>query len=161
ESTLDRVLQGSTRMPVVQVTGAVRIEPDHVYVIPPSRSLAMRDGVLELGDPASVNGQSAAIDLFLRTLASAHMDHAIGIVMSGTGSDGSLGLRNIKEQGGVTLAQLPEDAEHGAMPRNAINTGAVDFVLTAAEMPQRVLQLWQNMQRIQLPSVRSDATDHP
>ena len=150
ESNLDHVLQSATTMPVIQVSGAVRIERDHVYVIPPGRSLVMRDGVLELGAPVSQNGQSAAIDVFLRTLAHAHADHAIGIVMSGTGSDGALGVRSIKEQGGVALAQLPEDAEHASMPRSAIQTGSVDFVLGAAEMPQRVLQLWQTMQRVRV-----------
>ena len=141
-SSIDEVLRSATRMPVIQVRESVRIEHDHVYVIPPNKHLVMRDGVLELEAFKRHHGAATSIDSFFRTLASAHNEHAIAIVLSGTGSDGSVGLKNIKEHGGVTMVQAPADAEYDSMPRNALATGVVDFVLPVAQMPERVLQLW-------------------
>jgi two-component system CheB/CheR fusion protein len=152
ESSLDAVLQNVTRMPVIQVNETTRIERDHIYVISPNKQLTIQDGVLDLADAVRKDGRSAAIDLFFRTLAAAHNEHAVAIVMSGTGADGAVGLKNVKEHGGITMAQLPQDAEYDTMPRNAVGTGIVDFVLPAAEMPQRLLHVWQNMQQIVLPS---------
>lgn len=159
ESHADAVLQRSTRMPVIQVTKPVPIEANHVYVISPSHSLLMSDGYLRVDAAERPPGRHVAIDQFFRTLADAHMDHAMAIVLSGTASDGTVGLARVKEQGGVTLAQLPEDAEYEDMPRNAIATGRVDFVLPATEMPAKLLELWENAQRIQLPKP-DDLAEH-
>jgi len=131
ESSADKILQNVTRMPVRQVTGPVPIERNHVYVIPPAMDLSMNDGYLRLQKPTRARGPQVAIDLFFRALADVHHTHAIGIVLSGSGADGSVGLSRIKEQGGVTLAQSPEDAEHDSMPLRAIETGMVDIVLPA------------------------------
>lgn len=151
ESNAAAVLQNVTRMSVVQVTEAMRIEPNHVYIIPPSKNLLMNDGMLQLSDDQRPRVRHVAIDLFFRTLADTHKERAICVVLSGTGSDGTVGLTRVKEEGGITFAQLPDEAEYDSMPRSAIATGMVDFVLPVVEMPQRILQLWQNATQIRLP----------
>ncbi|WUR11323.1 CheR family methyltransferase [[Empedobacter] haloabium] len=151
ESTVDQVLQRATRMPVLQVTQRVAIEPDHVYVIAPNLHLSMDDGHLDVSELARPRGQHVAIDIFFRTLADVHREKALAVVLSGTGSDGSVGLGRIKEQGGLTFAQAPDDAEHDGMPEAAIASGAVDFVLPAADIPQKLVELWDNARVIHLP----------
>ncbi|HAB63867.1 MAG TPA: chemotaxis protein [Pseudomonas sp.] len=146
ESNVDKILQKVTRMPVLQVTQPVPIERNQIYVIPPAMDLSMNDGYLRLVKPERERGAQVAIDLFFRTLADVHHTHSLGIVLSGTGADGSVGLARIKEQGGVTLAQTPEDAEYDSMPRNAIETGMVDIVLPVADMPQRLVELRRNQE---------------
>tara|TARA_Y100000815_G_scaffold182339_1_gene166187 strand:+ start:386 stop:1315 length:930 start_codon:yes stop_codon:yes gene_type:complete len=146
ESNVDKILQNVTRMPVLQVTQPVPIERNHIYVIPPAMDLSMNDGYLRLAKPERERGAQVAIDLFFRALADVHHTHAMGIVLSGTGADGSVGLARIKEQGGVTLAQTPEDAEYDSMPRNAIETGMVDIVLPVADMPERLVELRRNQE---------------
>ncbi|MGN6704198.1 MAG: CheR family methyltransferase, partial [Burkholderiaceae bacterium] len=158
-SHADSILQRSTRMPVVQVLEPTRIERNHVYVIPPGRHLEMSDSFLYVRELKRPVGQHIAIDLFFRTLADAHRERAIGIVLSGTGADGTAGIGRLKEQGGLALAQLPDDAEHPGMPLAAIGTGDIDFVLPVAEMPQKLIDLWRNSSRIELPS--TDAPDAP
>jgi len=146
ESNVDKIIQNVTKMPVVQVTQAVTIERNHIYVIPPALDLLMNDSYLRLQQPERERGPQVAIDLFFRALADVHHSHAVGIVLSGSGADGSVGLSRIKEQGGVTLAQAPDDAEYESMPSSAIETGMVDIVLPVAEMPQRLVELSQNLQ---------------
>ena len=150
-SSAASILQRTTRMPVVQVTSRVQIEPGHVYVIAPNVHLTMMDGLLIVEDLQRPRGQHVAIDLFFRTLAQVHRERSIAIVLSGTGSDGAVGLSRVKEQGGVTIVQSPDDAEHEGMPLAAIRTGAVDFVMPVVEMPQKLIDLWDNAKRIQLP----------
>jgi two-component system CheB/CheR fusion protein len=148
ESNADKILQNVTRMPVLQVTQPVPIERNHVYVIPPAMDLSMNDGYLRLLKPTRERGPQVAIDLFFRALADVHHTHAVGIVLSGGGADGSVGLSRIKEQGGVTLAQAPEDAEYDSMPLSAIETGMIDIVLPVAEMPQRLVELGRNLEAL-------------
>jgi two-component system CheB/CheR fusion protein len=150
-SSAAEILQRATRMPVVQVTSRVQIERGHVYVIAPNQQMSMSDGLLEVGELERPRGKQVAIDLFFRTLAEVHSERAVAIVLSGTGADGAVGLARIKEQGGVTIAQAPGDAEHDGMPSAAIRTGAVDFVLPVVEMPQKLLELWDNAKVIHLP----------
>ena len=152
ESSADKILQRSTRMPVIQVTERVRIQADHVYVISPKLDLTMVDGCLEVSQASDRHGPHVAIDIFFRTLAESRRDRSIGIVLSGTGSDGTVGTARLKEAGGVTLAQLPEDSEYEDMPRSAIGAGHVDFVLPVAEMPQKLVELWENARAIRLPA---------
>lgn len=97
-----------------------------------------------------MTGPAVAVTVFFRTLAQVHRTRAFCIVMSGTGSDGAVGLARVKEEGGITFAQSEEDAEHGDMPRAAIATGMVDFVLPAAAMGPRLIELWTSAQQIQL-----------
>ena len=151
-SSAAAILQRATRMPVVQVTSRVQIEPGHVYVIAPNLHLSMVDGLLLVEELQRPRGQHVAIDLFFRTLAQVHRERSIAIVLSGTGSDGAVGLSRVKEQGGLTIVQSPGDAEHDGMPLAAIRTGAVDFVMPVVEMPQKLIDLWDNAKRIRLPA---------
>ncbi|HEY2024712.1 CheR family methyltransferase [Paraburkholderia sp.] len=156
ESNLASLLQKVTSMTVTQVTQATHIEVDNVYLVAPSLDLAMVDGYLRVAPRQQQEGRRASIDVFFRTLAETHRSRAIGIVLSGAGSDGSAGLARVKEMGGITLAQDPSEAEYDSMPRSAIATGMVDFVLTAAEMPQRLMDLWSTAKEIHLPAVSND-----
>ncbi|QEI08644.1 PAS domain S-box protein [Pigmentiphaga aceris] len=144
ESSVDRILQQVTAMPVMQVIEPVPVEKNHIYVIPPALDLTMNDGYLRLKTPTRERGAHVAIDLFMRTLADVHGTHAAAVILSGTGADGSVGLSRIKEQGGVTFAQQPEDAEHEGMPRSAITTGMVDIVLPVADLPAKLVEIWSN-----------------
>ncbi len=152
ESTIARILQEKTGMVVSQVTETVRIEPDHVYVIPPSKDLLMNDGALQVVSAARPRGQHVAIDVFFRTLAEVHRERSVGIILSGAGSDGAVGIARIKETGGITFAQAPDDAEHESMPRCAIQTGTVDLVLPVVEMPQKLIDLFNNATSLSLPA---------
>ena len=161
ESNAAAILQRATRMPVLQVAETVPIEPDRVYVIPPAAQLMMVDGKLKLESNERSPGRPVAIDVFFRTLAQAHGERAVAVVLSGTGSDGTVGLGDIKAEGGVSIAQLPSDAEYDGMPSAAIASERVDFVLPAVEMPQKLVELWENARRIQIPQahaigIRSD-----
>jgi two-component system, chemotaxis family, CheB/CheR fusion protein len=150
-SSAAAILQRATRMPVIQVTSQVKIEPGNVYVIAPNQHMSMMDGLLLVDELQRPRGKHIAIDMFFRTLAEVHRERAVAIVLSGTGADGAVGLTRVKEQGGVTLAQAPADAEHDGMPSAAIRTGAVDFVLPAIEIPQKLIELWNNARTIQMP----------
>ncbi|MBC7780441.1 MAG: PAS domain-containing protein [Proteobacteria bacterium] len=152
ESNVAAILQHATRMPVSQVASDIAIERNHVYVIPPTHSLAMYDGHLALSERRNHRGAPVSIDLFFRTLAEAHGDRAVGIVLSGTGADGSGGIARLKERGGVVIAQSPADAEFSGMPDSAIATGNVDIVLPVADIAQKLVELWQNARGIALPT---------
>jgi two-component system CheB/CheR fusion protein len=155
ESSVAAILQRATRMPVLQVTETVPIEADHVYVIAPAMQLSMDDGQLRVSSLQRVSGKAVAVDLFFRTLAQAHGERAIAVVLSGTGSDGSVGLADMKREGGVTIAQAPADAEYDGMPSAALDTRLVDFVLPAAEIPGKLLELWRNATQIELPGAKA------
>jgi two-component system CheB/CheR fusion protein len=150
-SSAAAILQRATRMPVVQVSSSAQIEGGHIYVIAPNQHMSMVDGLLMVDELERPRGQHVAIDLFFRTLGLVHRERAVAIVLSGTGSDGAVGLTKIKEQGGVTLVQAPLDAEHDGMPNAAIRTGAVDFVLPVVDMAQKLVELWENAKAIQMP----------
>jgi two-component system, chemotaxis family, CheB/CheR fusion protein len=140
ESRLAEVLQPHVKVPVRQVRERTRLEPDHVYVIPPDRSMALTDGHLELSEFDQPRGRRSPIDTFFRTVAEVHPD-GVGILLSGSGTDGVIGLKAIKELGGIVMAQSPDEAEYDTMPRSAIATGLVDFVLPARELGERVVRL--------------------
>lgn len=152
QSIADKIIQESTKMPVLQVTERVSIQKNRVYVISPGQRLTMNDGMLEVSDSDTRESRHASIDLFFRDLAEAHRERAFCIVLSGTGTDGAVGLSRIKEHGGVTFAQAPEDAEFDGMPRAAVETRMVDLVLPVVEMPQKLLELWRNSREIRLPT---------
>ena len=152
ESMLGTILQRVTRLPIVTVTRSTPIEVDHLYVISPALKLVMSDGHLHVAPLTTLPARGASIDLFFRTLAQAHQERAIGVVLSGSGSDGAQGLRRIKELGGVAIAQGLEDAEFDGMPGAAIQTGVVDFVLTAEEIAPKLVLLWDNARCLALPN---------
>ncbi|NIF28974.1 response regulator [Pantoea sp. Tr-811] len=161
QSVADRIIQETTSMPVRQVTSPVPIERNHVYVISPANRLSTNDGYLRVTPANRRRGDHVAIDLFFRDLADVHKDHAFCVVLSGTGADGAVGLSRIKEQGGVTLVQTPDDAQYDSMPRAAIETGMVDLVLPAAEMPQKLLELWRTARQVKLPEIEDDTLPPP
>ncbi|HEX6974525.1 MAG TPA: chemotaxis protein CheB, partial [Vicinamibacterales bacterium] len=138
ESRLSELLQRATTMPVMRVTAATEVRRDHVYVISPNTSLRMVDGVLAVSDVLRLVERRAPVDIFFRTLADAHGAQAVAVVLSGTGPNGSNGIKRVKECGGLVIAQDPTEAEHDDMPRNSIATGAVDYVLRVSEMPARI-----------------------
>ncbi len=156
ESSADKVLQACTRMPVIQVSEETPLQPDHVYVISPAHDLKMSDGTLLVAPAERPRGRPVAIDLFFRTLADTHQEKAVGIVLSGTGTDGSVGIARIKEQGGVTFAQSPQDADYEDMPRSAIASAQIDFVLPAAEISEKLIALRDNTRSIRLPKVEPE-----
>lgn len=159
ESNLAAILQQKTSMPVAQVTETVRVQPNHVYVIPPNKQLGFTDGSLQLLEPQQAQGRRVTIDLFFRTLAQSFGQRAVSIILSGTDADGAIGLKHVRAQGGVTIAQSPEEAEHESMPLNAINTGMVDWVLPVAEIPAKLMEFVDNEQRMRLPPEVPDASE--
>ncbi len=140
DSTLPALLQATTAMPVGAAQDGERLNADQVYVIPPGKHLSVTDGHLRLSPLEPEHGKRVAVDVFLRSLADTHGPHAAAVVLSGADGDGASGLKRIKERGGLTVAQDPEEAEHPSMPRTAIETGMVDWVLPVAEMPARILE---------------------
>ena len=159
ESTLAQLLQRHTPMPVMQVREAVSVEPDTVYVIPPRHALEMFEGELRLGAMPTERPGRVAVDLFFRTLADSHGPHATAIVLSGMDSDGAIGIKRIKERGGLTIAQDPQEAQHDGMPRSAIRTGMVDWVLPVADMPARLARYVELERQLSLPPERLQ--EHP
>jgi two-component system CheB/CheR fusion protein len=151
ESSLAELIQRWTSMPVIKVTERIKVEPNQVYVIPPAKHLVMTDGHISLHEPETREGTRVPIDLFFRTLAGAYDVKSVGVVLSGTGTDGTLGLRHIREAGGVSIAQDPSQAEHDGMPRSAINSGVVDFILPVEKIPDKLVALRQMSDRIQTP----------
>jgi two-component system, chemotaxis family, CheB/CheR fusion protein len=136
---MPELLQRATAMPVAQAKNRMKVMPDHVYVIPPNKDLSILHGSLHLLDPSAARGFRLPIDFFFRTLADDRHDYAIGVILSGMGSDGTLGLRAIKEHGGLILAQEPATSRFDSMPRSAIDTGLVDIIAAADQLPLRIL----------------------
>jgi two-component system, chemotaxis family, CheB/CheR fusion protein len=130
-------------MPVTQVTGLTPMEPRHVYVIPPNRQLRATDHHLAITEFDEPRWQRTPIDLFFRSLAAEHGDN-FAIVLTGAGSDGSVGIKAVKEAGGIILVQDPDEAEYGSMPRSAVATGLADFVLPVREIAARLPELIRN-----------------
>ncbi|MDO9366518.1 MAG: chemotaxis protein CheB [Methylotenera sp.] len=138
-SILTEILQRSTRLPVVEAQDQMQVAPNAVYVIPPNRDMAIFHGKLQLSVPNEPRGQRMPIDAFMRSLAEDQGEKAIGIVLSGTGTDGTLGLRAIIGAGGITLVQTPANAKFDGMPSSAIHAGYATYVLPAKEMPQQLM----------------------
>ena len=140
ESHMTELIQPHCPMPIQQVSETVTLEPNRIYVIPPNANLNTIDTHLRLSAFEAERGSRAPIDHFLRTLAETHAERAVGIVLTGMGSDGTLGLRHVREHGGLTIAQDPDEAEYDGMPRSAITAGVVDRVLPIAEMPEHIIR---------------------
>jgi two-component system CheB/CheR fusion protein len=139
ESILVDLVKRYTRMAVCEVEDGMRVAPNCTYIIPPNRDMALLNGVLQLLDPVAARGHRLSIDFFFRSLAQDQRERAIGVILSGSGSDGSQGLRAIKAEGGMAMAQSPASAEYDSMPSSAIATGLVDYTLPPAEMPAQLL----------------------
>ncbi len=138
KSLLVEIIGRITPLKVQEVQDGIAVEAGHLYIIPPNQDLALVDGSLELLEPQGTRGHRMPIDFFFRSLAEDQHQRAICIVLSGTGSDGTLGLRAVKSAGGMAMAQLPESCEYDGMPCSAIATGLVDYVLPPGDMPAQI-----------------------
>jgi two-component system, chemotaxis family, CheB/CheR fusion protein len=145
-SDLASILAARTRMPVVQVLAREEIKPNHVYVIPPDRRLQITDHEISAVEFDKPRGERTAIDLFFRSHAE-RIGGGFAIILTGAGSDGAIGVRAVKEAGGIVLVQDPEEAEHASMPRSAIASGVADFVLPLRELAPRLVELIAKKQR--------------
>lgn len=159
ESHLADILQPHVKMPVQQVTQTMPLEANHVYVIPPNSNLSTIDTHLRLTKLEERRGERAPIDHFFGTLARVHDGHCIGIVLSGTGSDGTLGIKEIKERSGLVVVQDPNEAEFDGMPQSAIATGLVDLVLPLAEMPEAIERFARTHPRVSIPQDDEDVEE--
>ena len=139
KSILTDLVARHTGLEVHTVEDGMPVQPGHVYIIPPNKDMAILNGVLQLVAPETPRGVRLPIDFFFRSLAGDQHDKAICIVLSGTGTDGTLGLKAVKGEGGMTMVQEPASAAYDGMPRSAISTGLVDFVLEPKEMPDHLL----------------------
>jgi two-component system, chemotaxis family, CheB/CheR fusion protein len=140
ESALTQLLARVTSLPVDEAAHALRVEPNHVYVIPPNTNLGIADGVLTLAPRPKTRTPHHSIDLFFEALASDQHERAIGVILSGTATDGTLGLEAIKAEGGITFAQ-DDSARYDSMPRNAVAAGCVDFVLSPEAMARELARI--------------------
>ena len=139
KSILTDLVQRYTRMLVFEVEDGMTVKPNCTYIIPPNRDMAFLNGTLQLLEPCAPRGHRMPIDFFFRSLAQDQHELAIVIVLSGTGSDGALGVRAIKGEGGMVMVQDPETTEYDGMPRSTIATGMVDYELPPAEMPVQLM----------------------
>ena len=139
ESHMAELLQRHTDMHVRQVNGLVHVEKDHVYVIPPNRRLVMEDSQIDTAEFEEPRGQRAPIDYFFRSLASGH-PNSVGIILSGGGTDGAVGVKAIKEEGGLLMVQHPDEAEYNSMPQAAIATGLADVVLPVKQLAGKLVE---------------------
>jgi two-component system CheB/CheR fusion protein len=140
---LQQVLQRFTSVPVLEVTDGMRVRPNHVYVIPPGKDMSLLHGTLHLFEPTQPAGRRLPIDHFLQSLAKDARDRAVCVILSGMGSDGSIGLKMVMENFGMVMVQDPETADYDGMPRAAIATEFVDFVLPPADMVPQLLDYVQ------------------
>ena len=143
ESMLPEILQRVTTIPLSEITNDVKVEPNHIYIIPSNKMLVVNDGILQIS-PRQANNKNQPnlpIDLFFTSLAEVYQTHAIGVVLSGTASDGTRGLKAIKDHGGFTFAQDEASAQYEGMPHNAIQAGVVDFILPPEKIPGKLMEL--------------------
>lgn len=148
---LPELLQRVTHLKVLQAKDRVVVKPNFVYVIPPNKTMSILKGVLHLFEPIEARGLRLPIDHFLQTLAADQHEQAIGVILSGMGSDGSIGIKAIKEQNGIVMVQEPSTAKFDSMPRNAINSKLVDIVAPADELPLRLNDFFKYK-----PMIKSD-----
>ncbi|MFH1743897.1 MAG: chemotaxis protein CheB [bacterium] len=139
-SILPELLQKQTKMPVHQISDGMKIMPDSVYVIPPNRQLTILNGVLQLTEPSQPRGANLPIDSFFRSLAQDQGANAVCIILSGTGTDGTLGLKAIKGEVGMVMVQDEESAKYDGMPRSAMATNLADYVLPPGKMPEQLIK---------------------
>ena len=161
ESELPDILQRITSMDVAHVEddNGTRLEPNRIYVIPPGRNMRIEEDELHLSPMTESSRKRAPIDLFFRSLADSQDGNAVGVVLSGSGSGGTTGLKRIKERGGITLAQDPDDAEFEGMPQSAVRSGIVDVVAPAAELAEQLARYRDALSQIQLPSEAEELPD--
>ncbi len=148
---MPELLQRATGMKAIQVKDRTTVQPNGIYVIPPNKDMSILHGVLHLLDPVSPRGLRLPIDFFLRSLAQDQQERSIAVILSGMGSDGTLGLRAIKEKGGLVLVQDPATAKFDGMPRSAIDSGLADIVAPVDDLPGKILAYLQRAPLIHKP----------
>jgi two-component system CheB/CheR fusion protein len=148
KGVMSELLQRATGMKVVQVRDRTLVRPDCVFVIPPNKDMSLLHGVLHLLAPAAPRGLRLPIDFFLRSLAQDQQERSVGVILSGMGSDGTLGLRAIKEAAGVVVVQEPASAKFDSMPRSAVEAGLADIVAPADELPGKIIACLQRTPQI-------------
>ncbi|RPH41629.1 MAG: chemotaxis protein CheR, partial [Desulfobulbaceae bacterium] len=158
KSLLTDLIQRYTRMQVFEVEDGMAVQPNCAYIIPPARDMAFLNGTLQLLEPSAPRGQRLPIDFFFRSLAQDQHERAICIVLSGTGSDGTVGVQAIKAEGGMVMAQTPDTTEFDGMPSSAIGTGLVDYELSPADMPAQLMAYVDHAFR--KPPLPADAATH-
>jgi two-component system CheB/CheR fusion protein len=151
-SIMPDLIQKHTKMPVLQITDGIRVEPDTVYVVPPNHTLSILNGSLQLIEMSRPRSVNLPIDSFLQSLAQDQGPNAVCIILSGTGSDGTLGVRAIKAEAGMVMVQDEQSAKYDGMPRSAIATGLADYVLPPAEMPDQLVRYLRHAVRIETQS---------
>ena len=156
KSFLSEILQQFTVLPVQQVTETIPLKPNQIYVIPPGANLNTIDTHLRLSELDEKRRNRAPIDHFFRTLSNTHDGNAIGIILTGTGSDGSLGIKEIKSRNGIVIVQDPKEAEFDGMPQNAIVTGMVDLVLPLQEIAARIVELGKHIPKVSMEKKKLD-----
>ena len=156
-SILTEILQRTTSLPVVEARDQVHVEPDHVYVIPPNREMSIFNCILQVSEPKQPRGQRMPIDTFMRSLAEDQGERAVGIVLSGTGTDGTLGLRAILGSGGLSFVQDPSTAKYDGMPSSAIRAGHATFVLAVEKMPEVLMTGARSPEVVEEPATHAGA----
>jgi two-component system CheB/CheR fusion protein len=141
ESNLERILAKATSMPVHEATHGLAVQPNNVYVIPRNTTMTIAGGVLQLKPRGDTHGPHLPVDAFFRSLAADRQTGAIGVILSGTGSDGTLGLEDIKAAGGISFAQDEESAKFAGMPQSAMHSGCVDVVLPPAGIAEELARV--------------------
>ena len=139
KGVMPELLQRATPMQVIQVKDRTPVQPNHVYVIPPNKDMSILHGTLHLLDPTAPRGLRLPIDFFFRSLADDRKERSIGVILSGMGTDGTVGLKAIKEKAGVVFVQDPASAKFDSMPRSAIDAGVADVVAPVGELPGKIL----------------------
>ncbi len=155
ESMMAELLAGHTAMAVQQARNGDTIAPEHIYIIPPGSYLAVAGGSLHLSTPGARHGARLPYDFLLNSLAEDCAERTIGVILSGTGADGSLGLKALHEAGGFTIAQQPDEAEYDGMPQSAIAAGAIDLILPVAEIAAALVDPARRLQREDKSAVAS------
>jgi two-component system CheB/CheR fusion protein len=157
---MPELLQRVTLMEVFQVGDRMKVKPDCVYVIPPNKDMSILHGVLHLFEPMAPRGLRLPIDYFFRSLAEDRLDRSIGVILSGMGSDGTLGLKAIKEKAGVVLVQEPASAKFDSMPRSAIAAGLADLVAPVEQLPEMIIAYLRHALTISKAELSLEEKDH-
>ena len=140
KSIMVSLLEKHTRMSVMEIEDGTKVNPNHVYLNPPGKNVTLFNGCLHLLEPQKTGTINLPIDFFFKSLSEDQGEKAIGIILSGTASDGTMGIRTIKGGGGMAMVQEPETAKYDGMPRSAIGTGLVDFIAPVEEMPEILIR---------------------
>lgn len=157
DTLMAELLAKHTSMPVTKAADGERIDANHVYIVPPNASIEADGCMLRIGPLQKMRGESKLIDQFLRSLAMSQGDGVVAVILSGAGTDGTLGMKAVKEQGGLTIAQKPETAKYDSMPHSAIAAGVIDHVLTVDEMPDLILNYVEHLTQLRRSGVEDEA----